>query len=810
MSKPDKSPRNKLRKRRFYKRKRLWFALLLLFFIACGIAVKFADDYTREYRLRAETYDLERINDLEVPSIILGSDGEEIGRIFVQNRSIITIDEVPENFIDALRAGEDKRFWDHQGVDYVGIARAARDWYQSGEAVSGASTITQQLARGAFELEAERLRNKETGPERKMVEIFLAMRIEKRYTKKEILEFYLNRIYFGSGFYGLRSAALGYFGKEPKDLNDLECATIVGLIKNPTGLSPLNDIEACKGARNMVIERMKNLDLITAKEAANMSASPITLNPKPLRRGTSHVYERISDEVRGLLGEDAFSSGGYTIQTSIDSKIQEAAESQLEASLKKVEEHPGYSHPKHGEVDKGDPRVKEYLQGAVFMVDHRSGAVIAHVGGRDYAEVPYDVIEFGRRPLGTAFHPILYSTAFEQGMTPATSVQDEALDNRTVMLGAREGIPGEWGMEVSNPRYEGAITLRRALEASKIAASIRVANEIGLDKVVDKTRDFGIELPENVELLPRLAVGWESASLKEAVRAYSAFPRGGSLSPKNVYYVERILSPGGQTMYERNSSDSEPERAIQDATAFQIHSILQGGMERGSAAGLMGQMAEVPFNGAGKPGTTHDFSDNWFLGYNGRVTCGVWVGFLQSGKTIYQGAFAKDHAMPVWLAAMNAASKDYGGRGIPQPSDVVRLDVCRISGERSTPYCYERIQDPGSGKILSRPTIIQEYFRKGTEKLPFCAVHSGSSPAVPDKSTVDIRSLAVIDTSPVKPQKPTLLGDDPYHSVHIDKDNAPKGRVRSGSTNVLDSFDLNDALEGLQLPEPDRLEILPE
>ncbi|BCX47272.1 penicillin-binding protein 1A [Haloferula helveola] len=810
MVKGEQSRRNKRKKKRFYKFKRFWLTLLLLGLITGGIAYVAAERYTREYRERAETYDLDKINEVEVPSIILGRDGGEIGRIFVQNRSVITVAEIPENFIDALRAGEDKRFYKHEGLDYIGIIRAAKDWVSEREAVSGASTITQQLARGAYALEAERHERGESGIERKLVEAFLAMRIEKRYSKPEILEFYLNRIYFGSGYYGIRSASLGYFGKEPKDLSDLECATIVGLIKNPTGLSPLNDKDACLVARNMVVKRMANLGAISEAEAARLAAKPIELNPKPLRRGTTHVYERIADEIRKLLGEEGLAAGGLVIRTSIDSRIQRTAESKLETALKKAEAHPGYKHPKHGEVAKGSEAAKEYLQGAVLMVDHNTGGVIAHVGGRDYAEVPFDVIELGRRPLGTAFHPILYSAALEAGMTPATPVEDEPMDNRAVMVGGREGILGEWGMETTTPRYEGNVTLRRALEASKIAASVRVANEVGLGKVVEQSRAFGLPMPEDVELLPRLALGWESASLKQAVRAYAAFARGGTTGPNRVWYVDSIRDADGTVRFERPPLKAETARAVSDATAFQVHSILQGGMQRGSAAGLLETLDEVPFNGAGKPGTTHDFSDNWFLGYNGRVTCGVWVGFLDAGRSIYEGAFARDLAMPVWAATMNAAGKDFGGRSIPQPISVVEAEVCRVSGELSTPYCYESVEEPGTGQLRSRPAGIREYFRKGTEKLPFCSVHSGSAPVNPGRGAVDLTTLAVIDTSPVRPKEPTLIGDDPYHSVHINAENAPKGRIRGGSTNVLDSFDLNDALDGVTLPPPRRLEISPE
>jgi penicillin-binding protein 1A len=233
-------------------------------------------------------------------------------------------------------------------------------------------------------------------------------------------------------------------------------------------------------------------------------------------------------------------------------------------------------------------------------------------------------------------------------------------------------------------------------------------------------------------------------------------------------------------------------------------------MVRGSASGLLDGLKEVPFNGAGKPGTTHDFSDNWFLGYNGRVTCGVWIGYLQDGKTIYEGAFARDLAMPVWTATMNAAQNDFGGKGIPQPSSIVEADVCRVSGELSTPYCYEMIEDPESGRLRSTPATITEYFRAGTEKLPYCSVHSGSAPVDPAEGAIDLSALAVIDTSPVQPKEPTLLGADPYHSLHVNAENMPETRVRTGRTNVLDSFDLNDSSDGIELPRPKRLDISPE
>jgi penicillin-binding protein 1A len=807
MASRDKNSRNKPRKRRFYKRKRFWFSLLLLGFLVGGIGLIAAERYTRPYRERSYSYDLARINEIEIPSLILDRNGKEIGRVFVQNRSVIPISEVPQIFKDALRAGEDQRFLTHDGVDYIGIVRAVWLNYKAGETTQGASTITQQLARNAYDLEAERKARGESGVERKLVEAFLARRIEKRYKKDEILEFYLNRIYFGSGYYGIRSASLGYFGKEPKDLNALESAAIVGCIKNPTNLSPLNNPDGNRHSRNLVLGRMVDLGAITRKQATEFRTAKLTLDPKPLQRGTTHLYERVADEIRRMLGEDALATGGFRIHTSIDAEVQRAMESELEASLAKAESRPGYANPKRADYRKSSGVPPEYLQGAALMVDHGNGEVIAHVGGRDYADAPYDVIELGRRPLGTAFLPFVYAAGLQGGLTPATRVEDEWMDNRSVMIGGREGVVGEWGMEVTRPPVEGSITARRALEASKIAASVRFATMAGLENVVKTAEAFGLPMKE-VEMLPRLAVGWEAASLKEAVRAISAFGRGGSTAPRGLTYVNRVENAAGATVFSRPIRQPMRYEATDEATAFMVHSMMAGAMERGNIAGLGARLHEKPFTGAAKSGTTHDFSDNWFLGYNGRVACGVWVGFLQPGKTIYDGAFSKDLAMPVWERAMNAAANEFGGKVISQPESVVAAEICRVSGQRATPYCYDTFTDPATGAMLTGPAKMTEYFRKGSENLPFCPLHSGT--AAPDASaaSVEISKLPVIDTTPVRAKAPLLIGEDPYYTEQVMMEGVEKP-VRNRA-NVLDSFDLGDSEERLDLPWPERLEILPE
>jgi penicillin-binding protein 1A len=811
MAQKSKITRSKGGKRRFYKRKTFWLVGFMLVLVTGGIGFLFVEQYTREYRERAVTYDLGDINKLEVPSLILDRNGKEIGRIFVQNRSIMPIADVPDLFIDTLRAGEDSRFMSHSGVDYIGIIRALKLNYQAGTTTQGASTITQQLARNAYPLKQDAAAKGESGVQRKMVEAFLAMRIEERYSKNEILDFYLNRIYFGSGFYGLRSASLGYFGKEPKDLSLVECATIVGLIKNPTNNSPLNNIEASLKARNMVLTRMREEGMITRKQLADALAEPLVVNPKPLRRGTSHLYERIADGVAKSLGVDALAAGGYTIHTTILSEAQKAAEKALAASFLEAERHPGFTRQKYSGYDRsGNGTDPEYLQGAVFMVDHSTGEVLAHVGGRDYAEAPFDFIEMGKRPLGTAFFPFLYSTALANRHSPASTLEDEPMDNRAVMVGAREGILGEWGMEIPSPKYDGIINLRRAFAHSKIAATVRLGNEVGIQRILDAAVAFGFSMKDS-KPLPRVSVGWEPASLKEAVTAMSTFPLGGRRGPVNFSYIDRIENSDGRVVYRRTPVANPPGRILDAGVAWQVHSMMAGGLIDGSARGLADDLLENPFHGAGKGGTTHDFADTWFLGYNGRVTCGVWTGFLQgNSEPIYPGAFSRDLAMPVWTAAMNAATPSFGGKRIERPESLLEVEICSVSGQRATQFCQEMVEDVATGTVRSKSTVAVEYFRDGTQNLPFCTHHSGAMAGDTDTGH-ELGNLPALDALPVLPKSPILIGEDPYHTElpSYSGGGAQSGFVRR-STNVLDSLDLGDFDETIRMSKPPRLEIQPD
>ncbi len=782
-SKRIKPPRhaNALRKKR--KRSfgrfilKAFLTLFILLLLAAGGAWLVYSIATPHYRNWAQEYDLEYINELERPSIIFDRKGREIGRIFVENRSYIPLSKISPQMVNALIAQEDSRFRIHNGFDPLGIGRAVLELARSRSVNQGASTITQQLARNAFDLKKRAMERNESGYSRKIVEIFLALRIEERYSKDQILEFYLNRVYFGSGYYGIRSASLGYFGKEPIDLTTREAASIAGLIKNPNGLSPLNNPKENLKWRNHVLSRMTLEGYLTGEEAERLKKMDLGLNPKPLQRNTSHIYKMIEGQINEYLSEERTTSGGLRIYTTLDKDIHDKAMESLSKKLEEIEKRPGYNHPLCRDFKPDGVTIPRYIDGAALVVDNTNGAILAYVGGRDFGKRHFDSIENGMRPTGSAFLPIVYSAAFENRKSPATMLMDDALDNRMAGIGGSEGILGEWGAESNKNRYEGNITARRALSASKIAATLRLGQEVGSDALVQTMKNLKLSLPvpESVskEGVPtyrnRIYAGTEPLSLKEMTRAFMAFSSNGKI-PETLYFLDRIEDETGYTIWQSPQSQSTPEKrqAVSPATAYQINSILKDSLQNGSASQLKSKLDEN-FNGFVKTGTNYDFSDNWCFAGNTAITGGVWVGFSEGRKSIYPGAFSVDTAGPILADIVNTSLKSHPAPPLTMPGDVEALEICKVSGKRASKFCYE--VDPSSSRKdpLYRRCTYTEFFRKGDISMPVCTVHgeegmtldSFISTIGPDNST------RVLPVPPIIPQSPVLVGEDPYHSEKI-------------------------------------------
>src|SRR5205809_384432 len=444
----------------------LGIAAVLFIGFAVYVAILASD-----LKSQAATFDLSKLEQMESASLILDRNDKIFGQIYVENRETVPYDQLPRDLVNAVVAVEDAKFYQHGGYDFFGIIRAALKNFTAGHVRQGGSTITQQLARNSFALTQKTFR-------RKLLEIFLARRIEENFGKQKIMELYLNRIYFGGGLYGAEATARGYFGKSAREMSLAECATLAGLIKSPNRLSPWTDRAASSEARNYVLDRMRDLDFISREQCASARAEKIVTGSRQNAQGQTYAVDYIRQQVIAAVGWDRAMNEGFRIHTTIDVDLQKVAEDSLRANLERVEQHHDYSHQTYADYaatfrkakangTMSDQPAPEYLQGAVIGLDNETGDIMVLVGGRDFEHNQYDRALQARRPAGTAMLPFVYAAAFEKGMFPGSLVEDSPLDNRAVMIGGTTGILGEWGPESAENRYEGAMTARQALAKSK-------------------------------------------------------------------------------------------------------------------------------------------------------------------------------------------------------------------------------------------------------------------------------------------------------------------------------------------------------
>lgn len=786
--KPSRGAGNVRRRIPFYRRR--WFAVLCILFLVGGVtllAVVLA--VIRPLRQQAEQFDLEALQKIERASVVYDRRGEELGRIYVLNRTPVKIEQVPLLFVQALTSEEDARFFQHSGVDMIGIIRAFYLNWKAHAETQGASTITQQLARDCYKLkDLQETGDKLSRYKRKLVEAFLAERIEKRYSKSEILELYLNRIYFGAGFYGVQAAAQGYFGKDVSKLDVLEAATICGIIKSPNNLQPLRYKERAKKARNHVLDRMKDEGYLTASEHDELAQKPVVTAPKEADSRLSYTYEEIRQQVVKTVGEEAAEAGGFKVYTTLDSKLQRSAEEAVRKRLAVVEQHPGYHHQTYAQyhailddyrkkmaskqIAPETPRPQpDYLQAAVLMIDNKDGGVLAMVGGRDFLDSMYNRALQSRRPAGTAFIPFLYAAAFQSPeYYPPLRIEDGPMDNRRVMIGGTTGILGEWGTEQAETPYKDTISMREALLQSRNAATVRLGERIGLEAVKKLAVKLGIN--STLRDYSSTFLGASEVRLDEMCLAYSAFADGGK-RPKELVMIHRITDNDGKVIYQVKEDEDPLVPALDETAAYQTHSCLVDALRRGTGKPAYEDYGLEDFPAAGKTGTHYEFKDLWFMGYTSAVTCGVWCGFDQK-KPVYTGAFSNRVALPIWVDAMNAASKDYKPEEIPPPDNVQMVEVCRKSGLRATDACYEKVPDQVHGGTRSVRDTYREALRPNTIFEEYCDVHRGLGPPTgsfavrANEANLPIlvgSGPEVAGVEPVRMQGLTVLGPDPYNAV---------------------------------------------
>ena len=719
----------------------------------------------------AATLDLSKLEQMESASVIVDRNDKIFGQIYVENRETVPYDQLPRDLVNAVVSMEDNKFYQHGGYDLSGILRAALKNFTAGHVRQGASTITQQLARNSFALKEKTFR-------RKMLEIFLARRIEERFGKQKIMELYLNRIYFGGGLYGAEAASRGYFGKPARDMSLPECATLAGLIKSPNKLSPWGDKAASRDARNIVLARMRDLGFVTRGQCETAQAEGVVvIGSRQSAQGQTYAIDYIRQQVIAAVGWDRAMNEGYRIHTTIDAELQKAGEESLKAHLAQAEQHPGYSHPTYEAFGNRYRNAKQlampnvtvapdYLQGALIALDNQTAGILALVGGRDFQHNQFDRALQAKRPAGTAIKPFVYAAAFENGLFPGSLVEDSALDNRAVMIGGTTGILGEWGPESENNRYEGPMTARQALAKSKNGATVRIGMTVGVEPVIQLCHAAGIR--SQLRPFPATFLGSSEITLAELALAYTIFPNGG-WRPSAPYILDRIEEKDGTVVWQ-SPEDRAQQKVIKPETAYEVHSCLVDALESGTGRAAREKFGLKKFPAAGKTGTAYDFTDAFFAGYDNSITCAVWAGFDKPQK-IYRGAFGSEIALPIWVDIMNAASERYPPKEIPQPAGMQKVEICSKSGLLATDKCYDSVKSSG-GETVHRRTTYMEIATSAQMPTEPCNVHGEArARLVRDlpASGFPRASLAVDPTqvSPVAIKGPVLLAEnDPYNAVN--------------------------------------------
>src|SRR3984893_9059641 len=752
----------------WYKRQEFYVPITVVAFILGGLAIYVAMNMA-DLKNQATAFDLKKLEQMESTSVILDRNGKIFGQIYVENRETIPYDQIPRNLVNAVVAVEDARFYQHHGYVVQGIVRASLKNLTAGHVRQGASTITQQLARNSFALKGKTFR-------RKLLEIFVARRIEDNFNKQKIMELYLNRIYFGGGLYGAEAAARGYFGKRASDMTLEECATLAGLIKSPNRLSPWTDRAASRDARNYALTRMRDLGFIDNSKCAEAQGSAVVTGNRQNAQGQNYAVDYIRQQVINAVGWNRAMNEGFKIHTTIDGDLQKIAEESLRRSLDKAEQHAGYDHQTYAEYAARFKQAKssgtasaqpapDYLQGAVIGIDNETGGIRVLVGGRDFEHNQYNRALQAKRPAGTAVLPFVYATAFEDGMFPGSLVEDSPLDNRAVMIGGTTGILGEWGPESAENRYEGPMTARQALVKSKNGASVRIGMNAGVDGVLQLCSAAGIRSP--LRPYPATFLGSSEVTLAELALAYTIFPNGG-WRPNTPHILERIEEKDG-TLVWNGKRESIRKLVIKPETAYEVHSCLSDALQSGTGKTAFTQFGLKKIPAAGKTGTSYDFIDALFAGYDSNFTCAVWAGFDKPQK-IYRGAFGCELALPIWVDIMNAAAKSYPPREIKQPANLKQIEICSRSGLLATDNCYDSVKSV-NGDTVQRRTTYTEIATASQAPTESCDVHGEPRARLAREfSSSDLpRAALAVDLSAVAPieiKSPTLVADnDPYNSL---------------------------------------------
>jgi penicillin-binding protein 2D len=637
--------------------------------------------YTAAFSLSAQAPEAPEAWQIILPpqsSIIFARDGSMIGDVGKESRFNVPLRSLPTYVGQAFVAVEDQRFYQHEGVDLVGVAAAIKDNLLGDH--RGASTITQQLVGN---MHPDLIDRRDRGIGRKLREQSAAREMEKHYSKEQILEGYINVIDYGHGWRGIEMAARHYFGKGAAQLTLAEAATLASLPKNPTIYDPLRYPSRVRERRNLVLRLMSAQGYITPQQAAQAQREPLVTAPN-LGRSVSAPY--FVDAVRQTADREgvSISTGGYKVYTTLEPTLQSAAADALVQGVAAVEAREGYRYPKMSEL----PATRDdYLQGLIVALDPFTGDVRAMMGGRDYGRSNFNRATYALRQPGSSIKPFVYARALLDSIPANSIIPDTAL-----------AVPlpnGDvYSPENSDGQYMGPITMREALIHSRNTVAIQLGLRVTMDSVAALVERVGLDTP--MLPYPSSAIGASAVRPINFVAAYSAFATNGlAIQPR---YITRIEDRGGRVVYA--APQTESRQVIDPRVAFIVRDILREAAERGTGQAAR-RIVPPQIAIAGKTGTTNDNADVWFIGVTPSLVAGVWLGF-DKPKTIMPGAAGGTLAAPIWA---NMVARYYGNGSAGEwfaPADLSYAEL-----------------DRGTGQLADSTTPPEqryfEYFLPGTE-----------------------------------------------------------------------------------------------
>jgi 1A family penicillin-binding protein len=658
------------------------YAILVLICIPLGACIGFYSYFSRDLPSTDDLMDVKPW----IRTVLYDIKGRPIKSFYEQDRVIVPLDQIPQHLINAFIATEDRSFYRHWGLNLLAIGKALSEDIMARRIVRGASTITQQLARNLF-LTQERTLT------RKIKEAMVSVKIERHYTKDEILQMYLNQIYFGDGAYGVEAAARRFFGKPASDLTLAESAMLAGLPRNPTAYSPRRHFDLAKRRQAIVLRSMNEMGMITAAEAAAAKADTIVIVDREKAEPGAYFAEHVRRKLEEEYGSSAIYREGLRVYTTLDLDLQVAAEQAVEDHLRRLEGAFDYTarDTAGAETTPEDAVKTDYIQGAFVALDPVTGYVLAMVGGRDYVESNWNRVTQATRQPGSAFKVFVYTAAIDNGWTPADIIMDDPL-----VVDMPNGE--QWRPKNYKDKYYGPVTLRYALAKSINVPAIKLADRVGQETVVEYARRMGIRS----RLMPyrSIALGAFEVTLLELTSAVGVLATSGiRAEPMTIVKIE---TRNGKVL-ERNSP--RKTEVLNPQTAYIVTTMLESVVDYGTAASV--KWRGLTKTVAGKTGTTDEYTDAWFIGYSPDIVAGAWVGF-DDKVSMGEGQEGARVALPIWVNFMKTALEAYPDRQFRQPHGIVVREVCQDTGLLATANC---------------PNTISEVFVSGTEPLRMCNQH---------------------------------------------------------------------------------------